>query len=95
MRDNIEFTDMPDNIEFTDRYKALGIPYPDPESMCLGECEGTGFVPIRENDVPDDYAQDFIDAERESPSDDGWHFLRCHDCAGTGKRIDAQSARGD
>ena len=34
-------------IEFTDRYKALGIPYPDPETMCKGHCEGTGVYPTK------------------------------------------------
>lgn len=33
-------------IEFTDRYKALGIPYPEPETMCNGQCEGTGWIPV-------------------------------------------------
>lgn len=37
-------------IEFTDRYQALGIPYPDPETMCLGQCEGTGIVPVHFSD---------------------------------------------
>lgn len=32
-------------IEFTDRYEALGIKKPDPEKMCKGHCEGTGYYP--------------------------------------------------
>ena len=32
-------------IEWSDRYKALGIPYPDPKTVCKGQCEGLGFVP--------------------------------------------------
>ena len=32
-------------IVFTDRYEALGIPLPDPMTMCRGQCEGTGVVP--------------------------------------------------
>ena len=35
-------------IEFTDRYPALGIPYPDPETMCKGECDGVGWFPLQE-----------------------------------------------
>lgn len=32
--------------QFTDRYQALGIPYPDPATMCQGQCEGTGWIPV-------------------------------------------------
>ena len=35
-----------ETIEFTDRYKATGTPYPDPETMCEGQCEGMGVVPV-------------------------------------------------
>lgn len=33
-------------IEVSDRYTALGIGHPDPETVCQGQCEGTGYVPI-------------------------------------------------
>ena len=36
---------------FTDRYQAMGMEYPDPETMCHGLCEGTGFVPVQEGDM--------------------------------------------
>jgi DnaJ-class molecular chaperone len=36
------------DFEITDRYRALGIPYPDPETMCKGQCEGTGVVPTED-----------------------------------------------
>jgi len=26
---------------YVDRYTALGIPYPDPATVCHGQCEGT------------------------------------------------------
>ena len=32
-------------FNFTDRYQVLGIPYPDPDTMCLGDCEGIGMYP--------------------------------------------------
>ena len=35
-----------ETIEFTDMYKATGTPYPDPETMCEGPCEGMGVVPV-------------------------------------------------
>lgn len=35
-----------ESVTFTDRYDALGIPRPDPKTMCKGPCEGTGIVPV-------------------------------------------------
>ena len=96
-------------IEFTDRYKALGIPYPDPETICKGECEGIGWIPVlgkiakrkgsvivalgNESDLrlmtlwqqahdSGNFVQRFIHRFRC----DGWHFVKCPDCNGTGKR---------
>lgn len=82
-------------IEWTDRYQALGMPYPNPETMCGGQCEGTGFVPIARGDVgeclgisqPEEpFLSLWLEAEKTSPSDDGWHFVRCPDCNGEGKK---------
>ena len=73
---------MSTGIEFTDRYKALGIPYPDVKTMCLGQCEGTGWFP--ENDQTNPLWQA---AHAKKPHEcDGWHFVKCPDCDGTGKR---------
>ena len=71
-------------VEFTDRYQALGIPYPDPKTMCDGDCEGTGWVPCQESDE-EPYHSLWLEAERENPSNDGWHFVKCPQCDGTGK----------
>ena len=91
-------------IEITDRYRALGIPYPNQETCCEGQCEGTGAVPFcnpdfRLNDdarrlVPirqDDDAKFYPlwEAAHSKPHDepcDGWHFVVCPDCGGSGKR---------
>ena len=80
-------------IQFTDRYEALGIPHPDPATMCLGQCEGTGTVPVcmgREANTPNEDTR-LVDlwrrAEAEKASPDGWHFVKCPECEGTGKRI--------
>ena len=73
-------------VEFTDRYQALGIPYPDPGTMCLSDCEGTGWVPIAQGDDDPRYKALWLEAEAKSPSDDGWHFVKCSDCGGSGKR---------
>ena len=76
-------------MQTTDRYQALGIPYPDPDTMCLGDCEGTGVVPIQDNDASDIYRKLWAEAEAKSPADDGWHFVKCPDCGGTGKKGNA------
>lgn len=80
------------------RYEALGISWPDPETMCLGQCEGTGVVPVygsdrkgepKENEVrpvdePDPVLRAlWLEAEAKEPADDGWHFVVCPDCKGT------------
>jgi hypothetical protein len=79
-----------DNIEFTDRYKALGIPYPDVNTMCEGQCEGTGFVPIEKDDMEEPFHSLWLEAEKKHVSEDGWHFVKCPDCGGTGKKQEAE-----
>jgi hypothetical protein len=73
-------------FEFTDRYKALGIPYPDPETVCDGQCEGTGFVPIHKDDMEEPFHTLWLEAEKQNPTDDGYHFIKCPDCNGTRRR---------
>jgi hypothetical protein len=73
-------------FEFTDRYKASGIPYPDPETMCPGQCEGTGSVPVARDDIEEPFHTLWLEAEVKNPSDDGWHFVKCPDCNGTGSK---------
>lgn len=88
-------------MEYTDRYQALGMPYPELATMCRGQCEGTGWVPvcgphalgammIRRGQVDRDRRLEdaWIAAhalEHPEPCD-GWHFVQCPDCKGTGKR---------
>ena len=114
------FTDMEEGEDpqnFTDRYQALGIPYPDQKTMCKGQCEGTGWVPVRGeiNDVDGllymEEGEDprLIALWREAHEKshtikqriksaikcrdvrilfrkcDGWHFVKCPDCNGTGR----------
>jgi len=74
------------NIEINDRYSALGIPRPDPVTVCRGPCEGTGFVPMTKASAPPAYRAAWDAAEVAAPSDDGWHFLKCQTCNGTGRR---------
>ena len=87
------------DFEIASRYEALGIPYPGDDS-CPAECEGTGWVPIYmskgdtiesssarlEDEISKVYIDLWEDAEAKNPTDDGWHFVVCPVCHGTGKR---------
>lgn len=97
---------LPEKVEihFTDRYDALGIPHPDPKTMCRGHCEGTGWVPVYKKEGDSRYGEEghchcieegeederltnrWHEAEEKSPTDDGWHFVVCPDCEGSGVR---------
>lgn len=72
----------------TDRYDALGIPRPDPKICCDGQCEGTGVVPISSDDEEEPWRTLWLNAEAVKPTDDGWHFVKCPDCHGTGKKVE-------
>lgn len=71
---------MEKELEFVDRYAGN---YPDPKTICKGDCEGMGLVPIKKDDPG--YEQKWQEAESKNPSDDGYHFVTCNDCNGTGK----------
>jgi hypothetical protein len=76
------------NIQFVDRYSVLGIPRPNPETICGGNCEGTGWYPeISRNDqwlkahlvmAVKSFGRHLFECE-------GWHFLKCETCGGTGR----------
>ena len=79
---------------FTDRYQALGIPYPDPKTMCRGQCEGTGWIPVNFDEADATLHRLWAEAHRKTCwlsfrrfflRCDGWHFVKCPDCDGTGK----------
>lgn len=72
-----------ESFQFFDRYDALGIPRPDPATMCKGPCEGTGLVPISRDETDPELRRRWDVAEQESPSDDGWHFVVCPTCEGS------------
>lgn len=79
-------------IEFTDRYSALGIDRPAPATVCRGYCEGTGVVPCNPNTAHAVLAGPLFQAWKEAHAKphsspcDGWHFVQCPECFGTGKR---------
>ena len=97
-----------DDFDFTDRYKAMGIPYPDRDTMCYGDCEGIGFVPIHKDEPNEEYHRRWKEAHERTHEFctvirtalfyrdirwlwrgfmcDGWHFVKCVDCNGTGKQ---------
>lgn len=92
---------MSTQIEFTDRYDALGIKPPSLLTMCRGQCEATGMIPVFLAEgaayvedatrvrLPDETDPELIArwraAEERDPADDGWHFVRCPACEGTGR----------
>ena len=63
---------MSEPMDFTDRYKAIGIPYPDPETMCQGPCEGVGIYP--ENDPASALWREAHTKPHEELCN-GWHFV--------------------
>lgn len=83
-----------------DRYGGV---YPDPETVCQGQCEGMGHVPhykgdgvVRSDPDPrydalwDELHRECVETGCEC---DGWHFVKCPDCDGTGK-LAALEAQG-
>lgn len=108
---------MTNELEFTDRYAALGIPLPDVETMCAGQCEGIGTYPQKNDEFDSDgERQSWQTAHDEAHTlksaitviwkvkqfwlwksiikdvltgkhfkCDGWHFIKCAGCSGTGK----------
>jgi hypothetical protein len=67
-------------LEFSDRY---GGHYPDPETVCDGDCEGLGVYPAHVGSEAEAIAE-----QDAKPDPDGWAFIRCQSCFGTGKRRD-------
>ena len=43
-----------DQFVFVDRYSATGKPYPNPDTVCLGKCEGMGCYPVQRRRPSDD-----------------------------------------
>lgn len=84
-------------IEYTDRYG--GRP-PSWLRGCHGDCEATGYVPVAFAVHNDDPGAVCVDAEadpryveqwqaahaqHDDKDCDGWHFVPCPDCNGTGR----------
>lgn len=77
---------MKDTIIITDRY---GGNYPDPKTVCKGDCEGMGFYPIQASEVTPDME---VLGDRSKRTDDlGYVFVTCPTCKGTGKQPEAKA----
>ena len=74
-------------IEFCSRYGDASAPLPDPKTMCQGQCEGMGCVPIGLEEREEPWRSLWLEVEAtEGPSENGYHFVTCPDCKGTGKK---------
>lgn len=85
------------NVEFVDRYGEAGPP--SWLRACFGQCEGTGRYPVFDPATPlrrgdcrpkDDltaYERRAIDLckRRTGVEADGWYFILCPDCHGSGR----------
>jgi hypothetical protein len=71
-------------MDSSDRY---GGNWPDPVTVCDGDCEGMGTVPVKRNDEVPYYREEWLVSELLNPSTDGTHFLPCFQCRGSGRRV--------
>lgn len=55
------------------------------KNVCKGQCEGMGVVPVKADTKDPRFKKLWLAAEKKKPSDDGYHFVKCPDCGGTGK----------
>jgi len=70
--------------EFIDSY--ANIPPPDPKTVCLGRCNGTGVVSLSFHETDPKWKKMWDEAGGWGATKDGWHFVKCPDCNGSGKR---------
>lgn len=94
------------DVQFTDRYEALGMKPPSLLTVCRGQCEGVGVVPVfidspqanaelkrqgrtivcSGSETDPELVRAWHVAEAAEHATDGWHFVTCPQCTGTGKR---------
>jgi 8-oxo-dGTP pyrophosphatase MutT (NUDIX family)/2'-5' RNA ligase len=76
-------------IEIVTRYGTGADAFPDPATLCPGDCEGMGVVPIKldylEGPDLEIYLPLWEAAEAVEPDPSGWHFVPCPTCGGSGK----------
>ena len=91
--DRGDVSDDEEIIEWVDRYGCFSLV--DPETVCKGDCEGMGVVPVYRNFGGEGWASEkdpayralWDEAEANNPTEDGWHFVPCIDCHGKGETI--------
>lgn len=64
-----------ESFDESERENAFG-----PNNGCDGDCQGTGWVPVSKDDMGNPYRGLYVQAELDSPSNDGWHFVPCPKC---------------
>lgn len=82
-------------IEFVDRYSATGTPTPNKWTVCRGHCEGMGLypMPMQEWERTPSRERPHICPQRDEndawdfPPADGYLFVWCEKCNGSGRRI--------
>lgn len=79
-------------LTIINRYDALGMNEPDPNTVCHGQCEGTGYVPVKRNHANPMFRKLWSQEEVKNPSEDGWHLVECPECLGMGVDINEPAA---
>jgi hypothetical protein len=72
--------------DVTDRLRQLGFQLPTAAQACQGECEGSGIVPVHKHEREEPWRTLWEAQEALLPTPDGWHFVRCPECLGSGRR---------
>ena len=81
-----------EKIEISDRYSATGTPYPDPKTMCEGECDGMGVYPTQKTNLNKEAVKAkggrllIIGQKRknnEPVEEDDFVMVKCPECCGS------------
>lgn len=48
---------------------------------CIGECQGTGWIPVYKDEMTPAERSLWVQAEMDSRSEDGWHMVPCPACS--------------
>jgi hypothetical protein len=82
-------------VEVVDRYSATGTPTPNGWTICKHQCEGMGVYPLPmeewkampSRERPHICPQKNEHDEWDFPPEDGYLFVWCEECGGTGRRV--------